>query len=178
MNTIIYLKLDNENFNENSLDSFVRHQEVKECWRNINGEWQLMPIEFVENWNGEQLIAKAAVITEKIKGEWYGYGAFVEDKVVGYITVSYDKFGSRNQYSELVLFHVSEPYRNMGIGKSLFHMACKEAKKNCIERLYISAHSSKESQAAYRKLGCTFAEEINHRLAEEEPCDIQLEFVI
>ena len=44
------------------------------------------------------------------------------------------------------------------------------------EKLYISAHSSKESQAAYRALGCVHAEEINAKLAQEEPCDVQMEY--
>lgn len=44
------------------------------------------------------------------------------------------------------------------------------------DRLHISTHSSKESQAAYRALGCTHAEEINQSLAEKEPFDVQLEY--
>ena len=44
------------------------------------------------------------------------------------------------------------------------------------EILYISAHSSKESQAAYRALGCSFAEEINEELAAVEPFDVQMEY--
>ena len=39
-----------------------------------------------------------------------------------------------------------------------------------------SVHSSKESQAAYAALGCVHAEEINVKLAEEEPCDVQMEY--
>lgn len=173
-----YYKLDKENFKEGSLDTFVRHQEVKECWRRINEEWKLMPIEFVEDWNKEKLRSKANVIINKIKNDWYGYGAFVGDDVVGFTIASYERFGSRNQYSELIFLHVSEPYRKQGIGKLLFNLIGEEAKKNGVERLYISVHSSKESQAAYGKLGCTLAEEINVKLAQEEPCDVQMEFII
>ncbi len=43
-------------------------------------------------------------------------------------------------------------------------------------KLYISAHSSKESQAAYRALGCTPAEEVNEGLAAAEPFDVQMEY--
>lgn len=46
------------------------------------------------------------------------------------------------------------------------------------EKLYISAHSSKESQAAYQELGCTLATEINEKLAEEEPFNVPLEYQI
>ena len=44
------------------------------------------------------------------------------------------------------------------------------------DKLYISAHSSKESQAAYRALGCTPAEEVNEGLAAAEPFDVQMEY--
>ena len=46
------------------------------------------------------------------------------------------------------------------------------------EKLYISAHSSKESQAAYKALGCVHAEEIIPWIADEEPFDVQLEYVL
>ncbi len=36
--TIHYKKLNAENFNIHSLDHFVRHQQVRECWRNVDGE--------------------------------------------------------------------------------------------------------------------------------------------
>ena len=55
-------------------------------------------------------------------------------------------------------------------------MACEEARLLGADKLYISAHSSKESQAAYRAFGCTPAEEINANLVAEEPFDVQLEY--
>ena len=33
---IQYKRLDTDNFTERSLDSFVRHQAVTECWRRID----------------------------------------------------------------------------------------------------------------------------------------------
>ena len=47
-----------------------------------------------------------------------------------------------------------------------------------VQKLYISAHSSKESQDAYRKLGCVHAKEIIPELAELEPCDAQMEYAL
>ena len=73
---------------------------------------------------------------------------------------------------------MSKPYRRRGIGKELFKLACKTAKEVGAKKLYISAHSSKESQAAYRKLGCIEATEINQVIAENEPYDVQMEFVL
>lgn len=176
MENISYKKLTENNFNDSSLDGFVRHQEVKECRRRINGEWRLMPMEFTEDWDSTVLREKAAEVMDFIGGKGFAYGAFSDDKIVGFITVSRSLFGSRGQYAELVMFQVSEPYRGHGIGRRLFGLACEEARSIGAERLYISAHSSKESQAAYNKLGCTEAEEINKEIAENEPFDVQMEY--
>ncbi len=46
------------------------------------------------------------------------------------------------------------------------------------KKSYISAHSSKKSQAAYKALGCVHAREITPWIADEEPFDVQLEYVL
>lgn len=179
MNTITYLFLTEENFNENSLDGFLRHQEVKKCWRkNCNNEYVLVTNEYVEDWDLNKRKEIAREILRKTAGKGFAYGAFCEEKVVGYILVSNEFFGSIHQYIELLLYHVSEPYRRRGIGKVLFKLACQTAKEIGAKKLYISAHSSKESQAAYRKLGCIEATEINQMIAENEPYDVQMEFIL
>lgn len=38
MEIITYVTLNGENFNTNSLDYFIRRQEVKECWRRLYGK--------------------------------------------------------------------------------------------------------------------------------------------
>ena len=69
-----------------------------------------------------------------------------------------------------------EEYRLQGIGRKLFSMACEEARRLGADNLYISAHSAKASQAAYRDLGGTPAEEVNEALAAAEPFDVQMEY--
>ena len=39
MEEIQYKKLDADCFNTHSLDSFVRHQAVTECWREAGERW-------------------------------------------------------------------------------------------------------------------------------------------
>ncbi len=175
---IHYEKLNGKNFNMHSLDHFVRHQQVKECWRNVDGEWKLLPIEFEENWSVEQCQEIAADVALHMEKDQTAIGAFDGEEMIGFITVSHNMFGSTAKYVELVCFQVSEPYRGRGIGKALFYQACEKAKKSGADKLYISAHSSKESQAAYKALGCVHAKEINQKLAEEEACDVQLEYVL
>lgn len=176
MNEIIYRKLTDENFSRNSLDGFIRHQQVTKCWRRVDGKLVLKPISFVEEWDLSELRKMAEEILTGISGSGFAYGAFSENKVVGYALVSGDFFGSDSQYIELKQFYVSEPFRRMGIGRELFRLVCEEARRLGAEKLYISAHSSKESQKAYRSLGCVEASEINREIAENEPCDVQMEY--
>ena len=82
------------------------------------------------------------------------------------------------QYVQLVSFQVSEPYRGIGVGRKLFDKAVETAREYGAKKLYISAHSSKESQAAYNAFGCVHATEIISWIADEEPCDVQLEYVL
>lgn len=49
-------------------------------------------------------------------------------------------------------------------------------KESGAKKLYISAHSSEETQAFYKALGCVEAKEYNSKLVAEEPCDCQLEY--
>ena len=179
MNTITYAFLTENNFNENSLDDFLRHQVVTERWRkNSDNEYVLMPEDYVYEWDLNQRQEVARKILKVLKENGFAYGALCEEKVIGYIVVSNEIFGSNNQYTNLPLFHISEPYRGCGIGKKLFHLACETAKKNGAQKLYISANSSKESQAAYRKMGCIDAMEINQAKAEAEPEDVQMEYIL
>lgn len=176
MERITYEKLSTENFSANSLDEFIRHQEVKKSWRKINDVYIWVKNEYVEDWSLEKRREVAWEIINGIRSGGVGFGAFCDGRVVGYDYVSNVLFGSNYQYLELKLFHVSEPFRRMGIGKELFKLACDEAKRSGAKKLYISAHSSEESQAAYRSLGCIDAREINRECAENEPYDIQMEY--
>lgn len=104
------------------------------------------------------------------------YGAFDKGSIIGFSIIGTEFFGSRNQYLPLIEFEVSYPYRAKGIGRRLFSSAASEALTIGAEKLYISAHSSKESQAVYHRLGCTETEEINEELREKEPSDVQMEY--
>ena len=176
--SIKFEKLTKQNFSKYSLDTFVRHQDVTHCWRNVDGEWKLLPIAFTEEWDLKECRRIAKNISENLDKNLTGYGAFMNGTVIGYITIGTSLFGSRRQYIQLAEFEVSEKFRGQKIGKRLFELGCDAARSQNAEKLYISAHSSKESQAAYKALGCVHAMEINAKLAEEEPCDVKMEYVL
>lgn len=78
MDAITYSLLTEKNFNENSLDNFLRHQEVKERWRkNSNNEYVLMPEDHVYSWDLNQRRDVALKILKTITGKGFAYGAFL-----------------------------------------------------------------------------------------------------
>ena len=173
---IQYQRLNAENFTGNSLDDFVRRQTVTECWRKIDNNWKLMPIVYQESWSQARCREIAEDVLHHINLDQSGFGAFDGERIIGFVTVSHRIVGTAARYVQLVCFQISEECRHQGIGRKLFSLACEEARRLGADKLYISAHSSKESQAAYRALGCTSAEEINEGLAAAEPFDVQMEY--
>ena len=178
MCTIIYDRLTAGNFNPASLDGFIRRQEVSHCWRKREGRWQLLPIAYVEDWTLEDRRRRAEDVLRHVEDGDPVYGAWDQGLLIGLAQLALPRFGSREQYIDLARFHVSLPYRGRGIGRRLFSMTCAGARELGASRLYISAHSAREPMAAYRALGCAEAAEVNQLLAEKEPCDVPLEYVL
>ena len=105
-------------------------------------------------------------------------GAFSDNDIIGFASIQNGLFGINGDYLQLEMLHVSYEYRNKGIGKSLFHIICAEAKTFGARKLYISAHPSAETQAFYKAIGCIEAVEINKKLFDEEPFDCHLEYCL
>lgn len=173
-----YEKLGEANFNAASLDGFQRRQEVFRCWRKTDDGYKLAPVHYVEDWDLTERRQLAQRILKTVSDGGLAYGAIKNGEVIGFALLDGALFGSKNQYIDLAEFYVSTPYRGMGVGKRLFAAACDGARELGAAKLYISAHSAEDSISAYKSYGCTFAEEINARLAEKEPCDLQLEYNI
>ena len=82
-----YKRLDNNNFTGNSLDAFVRHQTVTECWRNIDNDWKLVPNVYEENWPQVQCREIAEDVVHRINLDQRG--VFRIHPVKGYQGVLY-----------------------------------------------------------------------------------------
>lgn len=159
-------------------EGFDRYQEVKECRRKIDGEWRVVPVEFTENWTDEDFRALVLMLKNTINTGGAVFASLRGDgRISGFVSVERELFGSDEscRYVNLSCIQVSREMRGRGIGKRLFEMAKAAARDFGAGKLYISGHSSVESQAFYRAMGCTEAVEYNKRLAELEPCDCQLE---
>lgn len=172
---IQYRELKESDLTPNLFASFNRHQEVKRCWRKEDNVWFLKDIPFVEEWNKEEKEYLVICLKNTINTDGRVYGAFDNDKLIGFLSVESKTFGSKNQYVELTSLHISNEYRGKGIGKKLFQIALKCSMELGALKLYISAHSSEETQAFYKAMGCVEAEEYNMTAVEKEPYDCQLE---
>ncbi len=106
------------------------------------------------------------------------FGAFVKDVLKGFSSVEPVLFGKNKEYLDLSSIHVSEDMRGKGIGNELFRLSKEWAQKHGAKKLYISAHSSVESQSFYRTMGCVEALEYSVLHVEKEPCDCQLEYLL
>lgn len=178
METVSYKKLNAAETTAALFDGFSRYQEVTHCWRKENSQWVLKDIAFTEEWGGVDFELLAAALRSTLEKGGAVIAAFCGESLAGFASVDSLPFGSDGQYVNLPLLHVSSGQRGRGIGKMLFLLVCDEARRLRAAKLYISAHSSAESQAFYRAMGCIEALEYNQRLAEAEPCDCQMEFVL
>lgn len=173
---ISYNELKETEINKELFMSFNRHQEVKKCWRKENGQWVLKDISFVEEWGTDEYEILVKCLHNTLKTGGAVFGAFHNNVLVGFASIESEPFGSHKEYLELSCIHTSYESRGMGIGKELFSLVGKKAKGMGAQKLYISAHSSQESQAFYKAMGCVEAVEYNPKSVEKEPCDCQLEY--
>lgn len=175
---IIYKELTVKDISLSLFEFFDRTQIVTKCWRKINGEWLIKDIPFIDNWSESEYEEGVNYLRNLIISGGYAVGAFCDGKLKGFASVEADMFGTTADYLNLSNIHVSRDMRGQGIGRELFNLAKAWAKKRHAIKLYISAHSSVESQAFYKAMGCIEAVEYNQQLADKEPCDCQMEYVI
>ncbi len=173
---IVYKFLSEEDLKSGLLDEFNRYQKVSDVWRIIDSEKKIIHNPFVDDWDKKE----KDEIVEEFKDCIHKKGSVItalhKGKIIAFACISGNLFGSLKQYADLIHLYVSKEYRHLGLGRKLFHMCAEEAKSYGAHKLYISAHSSVESQAFYNSLGCTDAEEINKHHAEMEPYDFQMEY--
>ena len=173
-----FIRLTEEMINTGLFSDFHRHQVVTKCHRKIDGKWVIIDNPFVEDWGEKEFEFLVKCLKNTARTGGAVIGAFDGSKLAGIASAENTFFGSREQYLELSCIHVTEELRGSGIGKALFRLICEWAKEKGAEKIYISAHSSVESQSFYRAMGCTEAEEYSPVHVEKEPCDCQLEYVL
>lgn len=174
-----FISLSISDLKHGLLDSFNRYQEVSYVWRNIEGERELVWMPFIDNWDQ---LTKDEIITEDFYFCITNGGSVIcaeyNGRVIAFASLLRNLFGSKQQYADLMQLHVSYEYRHLRLGKKLFAMCVEQAEQWGASKLYISAHSAKETQVFYRSMGCVDALEVNEHHVEREPFDCQLEYAL
>ncbi|WP_409254206.1 GNAT family N-acetyltransferase [Bacillus sp. SCS-153A] len=171
-------EMRHEDFHPKLLDGFNRFQETKKVVKEINGNLHEENNYFIDDWSHEK---KQEIIEHfnKVMNEGGSVIlAAVDGKVVGFAVIEAESFGKHAAYRELSYIHVSREARGKGIGAKLFHVAKDKARNLGADKLYIGAHPATETQAFYKKMGCTLAKELNSKIYEREKLDIQLEVAL
>ncbi len=172
---IEYRILSYSDIEKKLFNNFTRRQEVNDCWRRVNGEWVIKSDPFIDDWSDSDYDLLVKCLKNTVKTGGFVMGAFCAGALKGFVSVESEIFGGNNEYMDLTSIHVSEDKRGLGIGKTLFAAAREFASSKGAKKLYISAHSAVESQAFYKKMGCTEAKEYSKAHVEKEPFDCQLE---
>lgn len=152
-------------------------QWIEKAWRKIDGKYQLVKIDYIEEDWPDGFDAYRDAFKNTINSGGVAFGAFnKEEACVGYVTLNHDFFGKTAKYLLLDSLFVSRPYRGLGIGRSLVNYCITCAKTWGAEKLYTCAGSAEDTIAFYKSRGWVNATEINLVLSEEDERDIQLEY--
>ena len=173
MTTFVFLK--ETDLQDALFFQFDRRQTVKKRLQKIDGTWQEQEVHFVDNWTADDKKTVLLTLRSIIAQGGMVVGAFSDKKLKGFAAVKAGLFGPDQEYLDLPYIHVSADMRGRGIGKVLFQLAKDWAKAHGAKKLYISAHSSVESQAFYKAMGCVDAKHYSQEHVKREPYDCQLE---
>ena len=160
--------LSAENFRTDSLDTYLRKQDVKRVYRKTDGEYALVDCAYTEDWD---MAKRRSVAKSLMQDDCIAYLALEESRGVGFVRLMKELEGA---YMILDLIQVSEDCRGQGIGRQLLDKGKETARKAGAKALYISACSSEETIGFYKAMGCKLAENTIKKIAENEPYDLQM----
>ena len=173
---LIYRAVESDELCIELFAHFDRYQKVTHCWRKEDGRWVIKPVAFTEQWGEKEYRSLALDLQNTLKNGGVVFGVFADGQLKGFSEVTAEPLGPEKEYLELSSLHVSYDFRRQGAGKKLLSLAADWARDKGAKKLYISAHSSVESQAFYRAVGCVDAVYPDAAHVEKEPCDCQLEY--
>lgn len=151
---------------------------IKRAWRSVNGVKQWIDLNWLDDDYPAGYDVHLEALQKTFKNGGFAIGAFIGTKLVGFVSVNRDAFGSQSKYVLLDQLFIDNKHQGQGIGKKLFHLSAKKALEWKVDKFYICAGSSEDTLAFYKSLGCTDAIEINQKLQDDDINDMQLEYVL
>ena len=156
---------------------FDSYQCYHRMWEKQNDQWALKRTRVVRQWSDEKKLRITAYLSSLLSAGSCVLGAFVEERLGGFLALDKTPGGDRGQYRNLLLLFVDAGYRRLGIGKNLFIECVKKASAMGAEKLFISSIPAVETVAFYLAVGCEDAREIPSEWVDM-PYDRYLEFTL
>ncbi len=128
----------------------------------------------VRGWPPEEMTSAKERLRECMDRGGMGWGAFDDDLLVGIAALDGKWLGSAGKTLQMYFLHVSQCYREMGIGTHLSGLVIERAREMGAKMLYISGLPSLNTISFYQGLGAGLAVEVDPGLYEEEPEDIHM----
>lgn len=173
------IEIKNDKISLNMLDEFNRKQMVSKRFCVKDNKEKIEAVSFTDDWSTEK---KQKIIEQYFMHatEYLGYnaGIYSDSTLIAFLSLDCHPIGLEGEYIQLTMLHVSQEFRNKGLGKILFQHAIEKVESVGAKKLYISAHSAYESQLFYRNQGCIAAKWIDSIAKELEPYDIQMEYEV
>lgn len=148
-----------------------------QMWAKTDGIWALKPTHVVRQWNDGKKLHITKYLARLIGEGGRVFGAFAEDKLVGFAALEKDFGGSNEQYLNLSMLFVDAQYHRRGVGRFLFDECAKEAAGMGAHKLFISSIPAEDTVAFYFSMGCQDAKETIDSWVDM-PYDRYLEFTI
>lgn len=175
---MIIQELRQTDLNDTFLQNFEHFQTYHRIWKKTDDQWVLEETNsIIRKWDNEKRLWIPKYLGQKLDNGGYTFAAYLENKLVGFISLDGDHLGSSKQYMNLSMLFIDDRYQRRGIGKLLFDKCAKRALNVGAEKLFISAIPSEDTVAFYLAMGCKDAEEIIPDFVDT-PYDRYLEFLL
>ncbi|WP_223700014.1 GNAT family N-acetyltransferase [Sutcliffiella deserti] len=168
-------RMAEEDIMDTLLQDFNRYQKTTHVFVQDGEEITVMKDEFIDDWDEGKKQKISADLRRTAAAGGAVIGARRAGMLIGFAVLEPERFGKKDVYLELSYIHVSRELRGQGLGKKLFQKSLQTAKEMGATKLYIGAHPSVDTQKFYQEMGCVLAKEINQKIYQREPRDLQLE---
>jgi GNAT superfamily N-acetyltransferase len=153
-----------------------RTEEITHIWYVRDGKMVLEEEHWhLTGWLPDELPRQRKHLGECMESGGAAWGAFDGDRLVGIAVLDGRWYGNDADTLDLYFMHVSNGYRQQGIGKRLTELVRHRAKEMGAKRLFVSGLPSLNTIGFYMAMGFDRAREVDPRLYEREPDDIHMD---
>lgn len=118
---LIIRELELNDIRENLLDNYSRYQEINKVWCIENDKKIIKEMKMIEDWDYDMKHKVIKELKDNIINNGKVFAAYIENKLIGFASLSGVLYGQDNQYLKLSKIQVSKDCRGKGIGKKLFN---------------------------------------------------------